>query len=150
MAETSQSDTRWKSALLVLCGLALAITLFGIADDYGLGGRPWYGWWDANTNPIGSFFVTISKPVAGGASARGGLRDGDIVDIREQSEASRVALLYQLMATQPTTVTVHRGASTSDVRGDGKYDLGGPVRLEACNDRIVHARQACGSSAAPF
>ncbi len=113
MAETSQSDTRWKSALLVLCGLALAITLFGIADDYGLGGRPWYGWWDANTNPIGSFFVTITKPVAGGASARGGLRDGDIVDIREQSEASRVALLYQLMATQPTTVTVHRGTSTS-------------------------------------
>jgi hypothetical protein len=113
MAETSQSDARWKSVLLVLCALGLAITLFGAADDYGLGGRPWYGWWDANTNPVGSFFVTINKPVAGGASARGGLREGDIIDLREQSEASRVALLYQLMATQPTMVTVHRGASTS-------------------------------------
>ncbi len=111
MAETSQSDARWKSVLLVLCTLALAITFFGAADNYGLGGRPWYGWWDANTVPIGSFFVTIGKPVAGGASARGGLRDGDTIDLREQSEASRVALLYQLMATQPTMVTVHRGAS---------------------------------------
>jgi hypothetical protein len=112
MAETSQSDVRWKSVLLVLCSLALAITFFGAADNYGLGGRPWYGWWDANTVPVGSLFVTISKPVAGGASARGGLRDGDTVDLREQSEATRVALLYQLMATQPTMVRVHRGAST--------------------------------------
>ena len=90
MAETSQSDARWKSVLLVLCALGLAITLFGAADDYGLGGRPWYGWWDANTDPHGSFVVTIDKPVAGGASARGGLRDGDILDLREQSEPSRV------------------------------------------------------------
>ena len=73
-------DRRWKSALLALCGLSFAITLFTAADTLGVGGRPWFGWWDANAATSGQLYtVEIAKPRAGGASAQAGLRDGDRV-----------------------------------------------------------------------
>lgn len=106
-------DRRWKFALLALCGLSFAVTLFTAADTLGVAGRPWFGWWDANAATSGQLYtVEIAKPRAGGASARAGLRDGDRVDLREQSLSSRIAVLYQPPATQPTVVTIHRGSGT--------------------------------------
>jgi hypothetical protein len=105
-----------KGWLLFLCALAFAITFFAAADKFGLGGRPWYGWWDSNFHPIRAFTVGIGAPVSGGASALGGLRNGDVVDLRKQNTDARFAVLYQLMGTQPVTLLAERG--TSAVRLD--------------------------------
>jgi hypothetical protein len=102
---------RGKGVLLVLCGIASIITFLVAADIFGLGGRPWYGWWDTNIRVVRPYVVAIAKPVPAGAASRAGLRSGDLVDLREQDEAARIAVLYQLMATQPTHLVVHRGAA---------------------------------------
>lgn len=98
--------------LLVLCGVSLLLTLLAAADDFGLGRRPWYGWWDANVKHVASYVVAVAQPVPGGATDRAGLRTGDLIDLREQSEASRVPVLFQLMGDRPTMLVVHRGATT--------------------------------------
>ena len=106
-------DRRWRFALLALCGLSLAITLFGAADGLGIAGRPWFGWWDANAAISGQrFIVAVAQPRAGGASARGGLRDGDRIDLREQTLSTRMGVVYQPAATRPTVLRVHRGSAT--------------------------------------
>lgn len=106
-------DMRWKWALLALCGLSLLGTFASAADIFGLGSRPWFGFWDANAVATGQpYTVAVAQPRPGGASARDGLRDGDRIDLREQSLGARVAVLYQPMATRPTMLKIHRGSST--------------------------------------
>lgn len=113
-------DMRWKWALLALCGLSLLGTFAYAADMIGLGSRPWFGWWDANAVATGQpYTVAVAQPRPGGASARDGLRDGDRIDLREQSLGARVAVLYQPMATRPTMLKIHRGSSTLAVSVTG-------------------------------
>ncbi len=113
-----------KGWLLVLSAAAFAITFCAAADKLGLGGRPWYGWWDSNFHPVRAYVVGIGEPVLGGASARGGLRSDDLVDVRKQNDDARFAVLYQLMATQPVTLLVERGHSTVrlDVTGSALWE----------------------------
>jgi hypothetical protein len=110
--------------LLFLCAAAFAVTFFAAADKFGLGGRPWYGWWDSNFHPVRPYVVGIGEPVSGGASARGGLRNGDLVDIRKQNDDARFAVLYQLMGTQPVALSLERGTSTErlDVTGSTMWE----------------------------
>jgi GAF domain-containing protein len=123
-----QEKTRWKGVLLALCGIATVVTFLVAADIFGLGGRPWYGFWDTNIPTAGPYVSVIAKPVPGGAAARAGLREGDFIDLREQDEAARIAVLYQLMATQPTHLIVKRGTTRIpiDVTGSTIWE-GAPV-----------------------
>jgi hypothetical protein len=123
-----QPETRWKGVLLVLCGAATVVTFLGAADIFGLGGRPWYGFWDTNIQTASPYVLVVAKPVAGGAAARAGLREGDRFDLRDQNEAARIAVLFQLMATQRTHLVVERGAGTLPiaVTGSTVWD-GAPV-----------------------
>lgn len=102
----------WRPALLALCALAFVTQALVLVDGLGAGGRPWFGYWDANAETSSHpFGIAVAQPRAGGASARAGLRDGDLVDLREQDVRSRLAVAYQPPATAATTLTVHRGPS---------------------------------------
>jgi hypothetical protein len=97
--------------LLVLCGLAALTTVFVAVDELGFHGPPWFGWWDSNITITAPYTVTI-RPRADGAAARGGLENGDRIDLRRQTLNARVAMLFQLMAERPTVLNVDRGRST--------------------------------------
>ena len=106
-------DRSWRLALLALCALAFVITFASAADTYGFGGPAWYGWWDANADKAAQpYVVTVAQPRPDGASARGGLRDGDRIDLREQSLFTRMAVAYQPIGAQPIALRLHRGHST--------------------------------------
>ncbi|HTU71546.1 MAG TPA: GAF domain-containing protein [Candidatus Baltobacteraceae bacterium] len=118
-------NTRWKWFLLVLCGLSLVVVAAYTADEFGVGGRPWYGWWDSNVAMTARpYVVSITGTVPGGATFRAGLRNGDLVDLREQPLNVRVALVSQLMATRPTRVIAHRDAQriVADVTGSTMFE----------------------------
>jgi hypothetical protein len=103
---------RWKWALLALCGLSFALTTFAAADLFGIGSRPWFGWWDATTAIVAPYTLAVEQPRPGGASARAGLRSGDRIDLREQTLDGRVAIVYQPFGGRPTRLTVHRDDTT--------------------------------------
>ena len=109
----------WKWGLLALCALSLFTTLVVAADEFGLGGRPWFGWWDSNVAIVQPYTVAIARPRPDGAATRGGLRDGDRIDLRGQNLEARIAILYQPMATRPTTLTIDRRTSSRVVRVSG-------------------------------
>jgi hypothetical protein len=131
-------DIRWKWAFLLLCALALVTTIAVSLDELGFGGRPWFGWWDANITIAQPFVLTIT-PNPSGASARSGLRAGDRIDLRRQSLAARVALAYQLMDTQPTLLTVERAglARTIAMTGSSLWDNATPVKVDSALSRTV-------------
>lgn len=124
--------------LLVLCALALAMTAIVAADELGVGGRPWFGWWDANITIAEPFVLTIT-PNANGASAHSGLQDGDRIDLRKQTLAGRIAATYQLMGTQPTRLVVDRaGASRAiAVTGSSLWDNATPAKPNSALSRAV-------------
>ena len=99
--------------LVSLSLLSLSVTLFVAAITYGAAGRPWFGWWDANALRAAPYTVRIVEPRPGGATDRAGIRGGDLIDLREQSLGSRIAVVSQLSATHPTMVTVERGGNRS-------------------------------------
>jgi hypothetical protein len=123
-----QQPETWKAPLLALCGVAAVVTFVSAADIFGLGGRPWYGFWDTNVPTASPYISVIAKPVVGGAAALAGLREGDRIDLREQNEAARIAVLFQLMATQPTRLVVERGVTklAIEVTGSTIWD-GAPI-----------------------
>ncbi len=102
---------RWRLVSLSL--LSLSVTLFVTATLFGIGGRPWFGWWDSNALRAAPYTVRIVEPRPGGATERAGIRGGDLIDLREQSLGSRIAVVSQLSATRPTIVTVERGGNRS-------------------------------------
>jgi hypothetical protein len=101
-----------KRLLLILCVFNAFWIGAVIADNVGVGGRAWYGWWDADFTPSGQPYVErIESTQPNGATERAGLRTGDWFDWREQSRDTRQRLLSsQPMATQPTVLIMHRGA----------------------------------------
>ncbi|MGB6984982.1 MAG: GAF domain-containing protein [Candidatus Aquilonibacter sp.] len=102
---------RWRLVSLSL--LSLLVTLFVTATLFGIGGRPWFGWWDSNALRAAPYMVRIVEPRPGGATERAGIRGGDLIDLREQSLGSRIAVVSQLSATRPTMVTIERGGNRS-------------------------------------
>ena len=103
---------RWRLVSLSL--LSLLVTLFVAGTLFGIGGRPWFGWWDSNALRATPYTVRIVEPRPGGATERAGIRGGDLIDLREQSLGSRIAVVSQLSATRPTMVTVERGGNRSN------------------------------------
>jgi hypothetical protein len=112
--------SRWKALLLALWALAVVVFAAESADRLGFGGRPWFGWWDAIVVGTGQpFVVRLTDPHPGGASAAAGIREGDRVDLREQGVDGRARVMWQLSATQPTLLTIHRDGKTVPVRVTG-------------------------------
>jgi hypothetical protein len=113
---------RWRLVSLSL--LSLLVTLSVTAALFGIGGRPWFGWWDSNALRAGPYTVRIVEPRSGGATERAGIRGGDLIDLREQSLGSRIAVVAQLSAARPTIVTVERGGnrSTHSVIGSTSWE----------------------------
>jgi hypothetical protein len=81
----------------------------------------------------------VVRERAGGAAARGGLRARDRIDLRRQPLESRIAVLYQLMATRSTTLTVYRGASTRTltVVGSTAWDNATFWKLQPMVSRLI-------------
>lgn len=118
-------DGRWGRLLLALCGLGLVIVFFSAADIYGLGGRPWRGFWDSTVVTTSHPYVTIhAQPRFDGATAAAGMRNGDVVDLRDQTFGARYQWIYELMATQPTQLVVRRGSQrfTASVTGSTVFE----------------------------
>ena len=86
------------------------------ADNFGLNGRPWFGWWDSYRSPAGpAFEMVFHTPRPGGATAVAGIRAGDIADMRDQSYLGRVTLLTQPIPTERIVLIIRRGTQTISV-----------------------------------
>jgi hypothetical protein len=110
-ARDTPHDVRWKWVLLGLCALAGVLIIAAAADWLGVGGRPWYGLWQSlTTADDGAYMAEFTSIIPGGVSANAGLRDGDRIDLREQSFEARVRFSGQPMASHALTLRVHRGA----------------------------------------
>jgi hypothetical protein len=128
LMQHGNADTRWRRALLAFCGLGLLVVVFNAADIYGLGSRPWRGFWDATVVATGQPYVTTAGQVRpDGASAAAGIRRGDVIDLREQMFGARYAWsCCELMATQPTSLVVHRGSQRFIANVTGSTVFEGP------------------------
>ncbi len=113
VARSARPDERRKWLLLALCAFAAVVIAATVADNFGFGGTPWYGWWDSfrvpSTEP---YSIQFGTPREGGATQRAGVHVGDRADAREQSFAERVVLFSQPIPTQPVTFVLHRGEAT--------------------------------------
>ena len=106
--------------MLALCALFGFYLLVEIADNFGLGSRPWFGWWDGGSSAASvPYVMTLSQEAPGGAMDRAGLRDGDRVDLRELDLGARVFLMNSAPATETLTIRAHRGARAVTVRFTG-------------------------------
>ncbi|HZZ01267.1 MAG TPA: GAF domain-containing protein [Candidatus Baltobacteraceae bacterium] len=120
-------EMRWRGLLLALCALGLLVVFFDAADIYGLGGRPWRGFWDATVVTTSQPYLTVAaQPRPGGASAAAGIRNGDVINLREQTMRARYEWIYELMATQPTPLIVHRGNQRFIANVTGSTAVEGP------------------------
>lgn len=125
-------EMRWRRFLLALCALGLLVVFFNAADIFGLGGQPWRGWWDSTVLATSQAYVTLDRqPRPDGASAAAGIRNGDVIDLRDQNTATRYEWIYELMATQPTHLAVRRGSQRfiADVTGSTVFE--GPWAFKA-------------------
>jgi len=127
-------ESSWTIALLALWLVAAAACVAQHLDRTGLGGRAWYGWWDAIVVATDQpFIVRFTEPRAGGASSAAGIEDGDRVDLRELDLDTRMRVVWQPLATRSTNVVVHRGDRTLNVSVTGSTLSGsGAMR------RILH------------
>ena len=108
------------------------VVFVSAADVYGLGSRPFRGFWDSTVVATGRPYLTIdAQPRADGASAAAGIRNGDVIDMREQSAAARYEWIYELMATRPTHLIVGRAGRrfTANVTGSTVFE--GPWAYKA-------------------
>ena len=96
--------------MLAGCAIALVWIVAVAVDSFGFFAKPWYGYWDAvvGTPPSQSSLMTVRVPRADGASARAGLKDGDVLVLREQNFATRVSLFIQPTAGVPLDLVVRR------------------------------------------
>ncbi|MGB6520882.1 MAG: hypothetical protein WBE83_03815, partial [Candidatus Cybelea sp.] len=95
----------------MLTGIALIALLI---NEAGLGAPPWFGLWGAQFAASGTpYAVTAESIDPHGASAKGGLRRNDVIDLRAATLLERFAILSQPVSEQPIAVTVRRGAGTA-------------------------------------
>ncbi len=98
--------------ILTLCFAAMVLNLGAFLDQTGVGGAPaWYGVWggyfDGSSEPYHMTFRGVDQ---GGPAYRGGMREGDLVDVRRHTVLERVSLLGQPLAGRPLTFNVERGS----------------------------------------
>jgi len=114
--------TRWKWPVVAFCALSVCWAALGGLDLFGI-----EGWWQANQPATGRAYEARFDAVEpGGPTARAGIRNGDTVDLRQQTFKARVGLAFQPAAHEPLQVAVHRGAElrTFTVIPGSVWDVG--------------------------
>jgi hypothetical protein len=135
VAPAISGDSRWKAFLLALWTFGIIAFAAEGADRLGFGGRPWFGWWDAIVvSTAQPFVVRLEDPRPGGASATAGIHGGDRIDLREHDLDARTRVMWQLSATQPTRLTIHRDHETLPISVTG-----GTIWDGSSTRRISHA-----------
>jgi hypothetical protein len=94
----------------------MLFALAAVVDQMGAGAPPWYGVW-------GGYFGGSAVPYhlkfrgvdPGGPADRGGMRDGDLIDVREYGLLHRLDMLGQPLAGQALTFNVERGPARAVV-----------------------------------
>ncbi len=122
----------WSRRLLLgLCAfgalwiLYSAINLLGDLDGLS------YGWWDVDTFATAQpYVVRFDPPHLDGAAARAGIREGDLVDLREQTADERWLLAFQPIAGRPVTLRLHRGSNATSLVVVPGTTWGGDWRLK--------------------
>jgi hypothetical protein len=105
---------RWRAVLLTVCVLTGIALIALLINEAGLGAPPWFGLWGAQFAASGTpYAVTAESIDPHGASAKGGLRRNDVIDLRAATLLERFAILSQPVSEQPIAVTVRRGAGTA-------------------------------------
>jgi GAF domain len=111
------STAAWRAAILTLCAIA---AIGAVAEFFGASGlgeaTSWMGIW-GNTLATSSepFYFRVGSIDPGRASARAGLRQGDLIDIRRSSAIERFGLFGQPFAGRPVTLWVRRGSEETAV-----------------------------------
>ena len=105
------STAAWRAAILTLCAIA---AIGAVAELFGA--YAWMGIW-GNTLQASSvpFHFRVGSIDPGRASDRGGLRQGDLIDIRRTSAIERFGLFGQPLGGRAVTLWVRRGSSESAV-----------------------------------
>ncbi|MEO9262755.1 MAG: GAF domain-containing protein, partial [Candidatus Baltobacteraceae bacterium] len=120
-----------KAFLLLLCGIAAAAIFCFAADIFGVGGPPWYGWWDSiTTSTTAPFTLATADVVPGGASDKAGIHSGDLVDLRDQTLDGRFARVFQLFTTRAVDLTVRRNGRRIKLHALGSATLDGPHAIK--------------------
>jgi hypothetical protein len=105
----------WRAILLTFCAAGALLVVVDFSDQVGIGGAPpWYG-------VMGAYISGSSQPWhvsfrgidPGGPADRAGIREGDSIDVREQSALVRLSLLGQPLAGRPITFQVNSAGVTS-------------------------------------
>lgn len=124
----------WRWLLPALCALATIAMVVSIIDVFGVGSKPWFGFWDSVTLPTERPFIAqIARIAKGGASARAGIRNGDRIDLRSIGTFERAALLFQPVTTKPITFVVLRNGKPVTVRFFGSTQYEGNAWLKTTN-----------------
>lgn len=136
--QVKRSTNGYHRVLFVAGILSLLLTIVVAVDELGVHGAPWFGWWDANFTITGPYTLTIT-PNSQGAASRGGLRNGDRIDLRAQTLQARIALNYQPMALVPTTLRVGHGdiQRTLAVTGSTVWDGTSFWKLQPMISRLL-------------
>lgn len=116
----------WRAILLALCVAGSLLVLAAFVDQLGMGGSPaWYGVW-------GGYFSGSAQPYhlslrgidPGGAAARAGVREGELLDIRPNTVRERLSFMGQAQAGRPVPLHVTRDGVRSQITiVPGKFSL---------------------------
>src|ERR1700730_12195418 len=102
----------WRGLILVFCAVVAAVAMLTILDFTGVGGaKPWLGLWgDVFGASSQTYHIRVTVDDPGGPSDRGGLRQGDLIDVRTNSVVDRFREVFgQPLAGQPITLAIQRG-----------------------------------------
>jgi hypothetical protein len=102
----------WRPVLLAICALAALVQVASVFDATGMGGAPpWQGAWGADAGASSKpFSLAVTSVDSGGPAAAAGLRQGDLIDIRENTLVERYSLLEAPLNGRPLTLSVARGS----------------------------------------
>jgi len=107
-SRSSAQDVRWKWLIFGLCALLAIDALFVVLDIFGLGGRTWYGYYGSGYVPVKPFTEVVQGIQPGDATEKAGIRDGDLIDFRDQTLATRIFMLGQPCPVAPLTLVIIR------------------------------------------
>jgi hypothetical protein len=105
----------WRAMLLTFCAAGALLVVVGFLDQVGIGGAPpWYGVMGAYVSGSSQpWHVSFRGIDPGGPADRAGIREGDSIDVREQSALVRLSLLGQPLAGRPIPFQVNGGGVTA-------------------------------------